>query len=308
MANTPVSLVGKRILITGATGFVAQPIVKALSAENTVFAGARFKKDEDRKSIEVLGATPVVLDLAADDFNDLPEVDYVLNLAVAKSGKWDTDLAINAEGLGRLMVRYRNVEAFLHISSTAVYEYAGHELLTESSSLGDNHKHLFETYSISKIAAETIARFVAKQYNIPTTIARLNVPYGSFPCWPFFHLMMMKNGMPIDIHPDQPNGYSPIHSDDYVAKIPHLLAAASSQVTTTNLAGDDIVSIEQWCDYLSELTGLEAKFNETENALGNLTVSTEKLTEISGPCQTQWKTAIKAMVETMAPDTLSSNA
>ena len=25
--------------------------------------------------------------------------------------------------------------------------------------------------------------------------------------------------MPIDVHPDRPNSYSPIHSDDYIEKI-----------------------------------------------------------------------------------------
>ncbi len=304
MTIDPVKLEGKRILITGAAGFVAEPIVKALAPSNTVFAGARYKKDEDKQKIESYGATPVALDLASENFGDLPEVDYVLNLAVAKSEKWDVALGVNAEGLGRLMMRYQNVEGFVHISSTGVYEYAGHTLLTEESSLGDNHRNLFETYSISKIAAETMARFMAKQFKIPTVIARLNVPYGSFPCWPFFHLMMMQNGMPIDVHPDQPNGYSPIHSDDYIAKLPYLLAACATTPETINLAGDEVVSIEQWCEYLAELTGLEVKFNLTEKALGNLTVSTEKLVSLAGPCEVDWKDAMKAMVKHMSPDLL----
>lgn len=299
-----VDLKNQKFLITGATGFVAQPIVEALSKHNTVYAAARFKTEEDRHKIEALGGIPVVLDLSAEDFSDLPEVDYVLNLAVAKSGKWTVDLAINAEGLGRLMLRYKNVKAFLHISSTAVYEYAGHESRSEDSPLGDNHRSLFETYSISKIAAETVARFVARTYKIPTTIARLNVPYGSFPCWPYFHLMMMQNGMPIDIHPEGPNGYSPIHSDDYIAKIPSLLAAATTEVETFNLGGDEVVSVEQWCEYLGEITGLSPTFNETEKALGNLTVDNSKLKAISGPCGKNWKEALKEMVEALSPDAL----
>ena len=297
-----VDLVGKRILITGATGFVAQPLVEVLAKNSTVYAAARYAKSENRAKIEAMGAEPVVLDLAAASFDDLPEVDYVLNLAVAKSGKWHTDLAINAEGLGRLMLRYKGVKGFLHVSSTAVYAYSDHTLKDESAPLGDNHKDLFETYSISKIAAETVARFVAKEFNIPTTIARLNVPYGNFPCWPYFHLMMMQNNMPIDIHPEQPNGYSPIHSDDYTAKVPYLLAAASSDTTTVNLAGDEVVSIEQWCTYLQELTGFEPSFNLTDKALGNLSVSTEKQTALTGPCQKKWQQGLREMVESLAPE------
>lgn len=307
MPAAAVNLVNKRILITGATGFVAQPIVAALAQNNEVFAGARYKKSEDREIISALGATPVLLDLGADEWTGLPQnIDYVLNLAVAKSGKWSVDLSVNAEALGRLMLHYKNVVGFLHISSTAVYEYAGHEARKEDSPLGDNHRSLFETYSISKIAAETVARFTAKQFGIPLTIARLNVPYGSFPCWPYFHLMMMKNGMAIDVHPESPNGYNPIHSDDYIEKIPYLLAAASSDTTTVNLAGVEEVSIEEWCGYIGELTGLTPQFNKTTKALGNLTANTDKMVEVAGTTNVEWKQGIKKMIEDLAVDSLKA--
>jgi nucleoside-diphosphate-sugar epimerase len=95
-------------------------------------------------------------------------------------------------------VACQSVKAFIHFSSAAVYQYAGAEPRKENSPLGDNHRHMFPTYSISKIAAETVARFTAKQFNIPLTIARLSVPYGDNGGWPFWHLLMMKEGIPID--------------------------------------------------------------------------------------------------------------
>lgn len=305
MSAKTLDLVNKRILITGATGFVAQPIVAALAQKNDVFAGARYKKPEDKKAIIAVGATPVVLDLAATEWDELPQnIDYVLNLAVAKSGKWSIDLNINAESLGRLMLHYKDISGFLHVSSTAVYEYAGHNPRKEDAPLGDNHRSLFETYSISKIAAETVARFTAKQFDIPLTIARLNVPYGSFPCWPYFHFMMMKNAMPIDVHPEAPNGYNPIHSDDYIEKIPYLLSVASPDTTTVNLAGVEEVSIEDWCTYIGELTGLTPQFNQTTKALGNLTVDTDKMIDIAGPTKVDWKQGIKRMLLDMDAESL----
>lgn len=305
MTIKPVTLAGKRILITGATGFVAQPIVQALAADNEVFAAARYKKPADSENIGKLGAVPVMLDLGADTWHGLPDnIDYVLNLAVAKSGKWHIDLPVNAESIGRLMLRYRDASAVLHVSSTAVYQYAGHEPRSETSPLGDNHRSLFETYSISKIAAETVARFVAREFAVPLTIARLNVPYGPFPCWPYFHLMMMQAGMAIDVHPDAPNAYTPIHSDDYVKKIPYLLAAASTEGTTVNLAGKQHVSVEEWCAYMGELTGLTPIFNSTEKALGNLTADTVKMTGLIGAVETDWKEGMRNMIEVMAPQLL----
>ena len=42
------------------------------------------------------------------------------------------------------------------------------------------------TYSISKIGAEVVARFAAKEFGLPTIITRLNTPYGSNGGWPYY--------------------------------------------------------------------------------------------------------------------------
>lgn len=295
------TLRNQRIVITGATSFVAQPIVKALSQDNEVFAAARYKKESDKQKIEQLGAIAVSLDLGNANFSALPQdVDYVLNFAVAKSGKWQVDIPVNAHGIGELMLHYRNAKAVLHCSSTAVYHPAGQQVLDENAPLGDSHRPIFETYSISKIAAETVASFVAKSFDIPLTIARLNVPYGNFACWPYFHYMMMKNNMPIELHPAGPNSYMPIHEDDYVAALPHLLNAASKETCVVNLAGQEAVSIEQWCAYIGELTGLTPQFATNEKSLGSVQVDTSKLVALAGASKVQWKDGIRKMLEVMA--------
>ncbi len=129
MPVTPVDLAGKKILITGPTGQVALPVVEHFARIADVYALARFRKAEDRDAMESMGATVLQADLAdAASLAVVPEdFDYVLNFAVVKSGDFDYDLAANAEGVGNLMTRCRNVKAFLHFSSTAVYEYGGQE-------------------------------------------------------------------------------------------------------------------------------------------------------------------------------------
>ena len=265
----PVELSGSRVLITGATGQVAAPVVAALAGSAEVFAVARFGKEEDRQRIAALGATCVSGDLAdPEGLRNLPrDVDYVINFAVSKSGLFDQDLAANAEGVGRLMLHCAEAKAFLHFSSTAVYQYAGHEPLRESAALGDNHRAMFPTYSISKIAGESVCRFTAAQFGIPATIARLSVPYGDNGGWPFYHLLMMKEGIPIDIHPETPN-------------------------------------IEEWCAWLTELTGLEPVFNETPTAFGSLCIDTTWMHELVGPTRVDWKDGIRRLVQSLAPDLL----
>lgn len=306
MPVQPVDLKRKKILITGPTGQVALPMVAAYAKIADVHTLARFGDDQARKQIEALGATTIKADLAdRDSLADCPtDFDYILNFAVVKSGDFDYDLRANAEGVGNLMFHCRDVKAFLHCSSTAVYEYAGHEPRRENAPLGDNHRVMFPTYSIAKIAAETVCRFAAHQAGIPTTIARLSVPYGDNGGWPYYHLLMMKEGIPIDVHPEQPNYYNPLHVDDYVEKVPYLLAAATPAVTTTNFGGSQRVSIEEWCEYLSELTGYKPVFKENPKAFGSLAIDTTVMHELIGETRVDWKDGIRRMVENLAPEML----
>ena len=142
--------------------------------------------------------------------------------------------------------------------------------MREDAPLGDNHRVLMPTYSLSKIAAEATVRFAAREFGVPTTIARLSVPYGDAGGWPWYHLMMMKAGVPIPVHRDAPNVYNPLHEDDYVAHLPKLLALASVPATTLNWGGSEPASIEEWTAYLGELTGLVPKLEPSDKALGAL--------------------------------------
>ena len=163
---------------------------------------------------------------------------------------------------------------------------------------------MFPTYSISKIAAETVCRFVAKEHGIPTTIARLSVPYGDNGGWMYYHMLMMQQGIAIDLHPDKPNYYNPLHSDDYIEKIPYLLGAASMDVTTVNFGGSQKVSIEEWCAYISELTGFEPVFNDNPQAFGSLCIDLEKMHSLIGETSVDWRDGIRRQMQNLAPELL----
>ncbi|NQX89471.1 MAG: NAD(P)-dependent oxidoreductase [Halioglobus sp.] len=304
MPVEPAEIDGSKILITGPTGQVALPVVEHLATIADVYALARFRKAEERAQIEALGATVLQADLAdRDSLSVVPEgLDYVLNFAVVKSGDFDYDLAANAEGVGNLMVRCADVKAFVHFSSTAVYEYVGHEPRRENAPLGDNHRAMFPTYSISKIAAETVCRFVAHHHRIPTTIARLSVPYGDNGGWMYYHFLMMQQGIAIDLHPDKPNYYNPLHVDDYIEKIPYLLGAATIGATTTNFGGSQRVSIEEWCSYIGKLTGLEPTFQDNPKAFGSLCIDVETMHALVGETSVDWRDGIRRQLQALAPE------
>jgi len=302
---------GKRVLVTGATGQVGLPVARALAADNEVFAAARFRDAAARAELEAAGARCVTVDLAAGDLDQVPaDLDYVVHLAVMKTNDWDRDLTGNAEGVGLLMARCRGAKAFLHCSSTGVYQPDGHRSFTEDDPLGDNHRVLsfMSTYSICKIAAEAVVRTAARVYDLPTTIARLNVPYGDNGGWPAFHLEMMLAGMAVAVGADAPSLYNPIHEDDIVAQIPGLLAAASVPATIVNWGGVDVVSIEDWCAWLGELTGLDPVLEPSADALPSVTVDLTRQHALVGPTTVGWRDGMERMVAARHPELLGGAA
>ena len=281
------------------------PLARALARDHRVTGVARFSNAAARASLEEAGVTCLPVDLAEGSLDALPQdFDYLLHFGVVKTGDFDHDLTANVEGLGRLLAHCRNAKALLHCSSGGVYAPPGQTPAKEDHPLGDNHQHMMPTYSICKIAAESMARFAAREYDLPTTIARFSVPYGNNGGWPWYHLMMMKSGVPIPVHPDGPSLFNPIHEDDYIAQVPKLLEVASVPATIVNWAGPEIVSIEEWCAYLGELTGLEPRFEKKVETVASLPLDTTRMHELVGEATVPWREGIRRLVEARNPELL----
>jgi len=297
-------LTNEKVLITGPASQVAFPIARELAKHNEVYGLARFGDGGDRVRLEAVGVKCIQADLAQDSFAKVPDdFTYVLNFAVVKTSDFDYDLAANAEGTGRLMFHTRKAKAWLHCSSGGVYRYAGHQPLKETDPLGDDtHRHFLPTYSISKITSEVMARFAARQWNIPTAIARLSVPYGDNGGWPAMHLDWMLGGSPIPIHPERPNLFNPIHEDDYIAHIPKLLEAAAVPATITNWGGSEPAGLEEWCEYIRQLTGLTPQFVETDRTIGSITMDMTRMHQYVGRTTVHWRDGIRRMIQARHPE------
>ncbi len=296
----------KKILVTGLTGSVGYPVARRLAADNEVWGAARFSSARRRARLEEAGVTCAEVDLVVADFGGLPDdFDYVLNFAVLHPPDFDTALAAIAEGIGLLMGHCRRAAAVLHCSSTGVYQPDGRHPFKESDPLGDNHRPAgLTTYSISKIAAEAVVRCTARFLDIPTTIARLNVPYGDSWGWPRMHAEMMASGADIALHTEEPNVFNPIHEDDILGLIPGLLEAAAVPATVVNGAGPDTVSVEEWCGYVGSIIGAEPRFTRTPAAIPSVAVDTTRMVELIGPARVGWRQGFARMAE----DLLNSRA
>ena len=302
-------LVGKRILITGATGQVAGALARGLAGENEVYALARFSAPGSREALEAAGVRACQGDFVTEDFSQAPaEVDYVVHSA-ANTRPESTEEALrdNVDGLARMMSRYRAATAFLQISATGVYRGKSdpwHRYI-ESDEIGGDTP-FSPMYGVSKCVAEGVARTLAAEFNLPTTIARLNVAYGGPYAdggLPGRQLDAILAGETIRLPKLSPAVFAPIHEDDLTRHVGPLLEAAAVPATVVNWGGDEGVEIETWVHYLSKLVGKEANIRYEDNGLWSSSVpdNTKRLS-LGCACEVSWQEGMRRMVQARRPE------
>lgn len=290
-----------RILITGATGRVAGVVARELAKTNDVVALARFTDPAARERLEGFGIECVTADMAGD-LSDVPDdAEILLNFGVSFSGDWDAALAVNAEALGHLVDRLPRLERMLHCSSMGVYA-ASTDIHAEEAALGDSNERMMPTYSISKIAGESMAKYLARSRNLPTTIARLASPYGDHGGFPWFHLLPILAGEPVTLHTTSPCLYNLIHEDDLVASLPLLLDAASVPATVLNWGDPEATSAEDWCAELARLVGRDLVIERSDFAPPPGYVDVARLTALGYEPQIDWREGMARMVQHRHPD------
>lgn len=299
-------LTDKRILVTGVTGQVAGPLSANLAAAgNTVFGTSRFADPAAREAVAATGVTPIAIDLETGSFDEIPDdLDYVINMAVAKSNDFDRDLAANAEGVAFLIERVKGVDAFFHCSSCAVYEPNGHVSHVETDPLGDNHRAMgfMPTYSISKIASESAVRYASRRFDVPAVIARLDVPYGPTHGWPQMMVTLAQMGIPTNISADAPNTHCFLHDRDMLTSLPYLLAQADVPPPIYNWCAPELVSIEEWTAELTRLTGVEVPLVVSEHCIPPNPIDPSKLLSLGWTPEVSWRDGFREMCATCFPD------
>jgi len=302
-------LENRRILVTGATGQVARPIAEQLNENNEVWAAARFSDPEARRELEARGIRTVRFSMGEEDLSALPDVEYVIHCSCNTDPKTPEEgMAQNAEGTGFLMSRYRDAEAFFHMSSSSVYveKEDPKTPVREEDRLGG-----FATYSphyaMSKQSTEAVVRFLARHLNLPTVIARLDVAYGKYGHGgvPMVLVEFMRGGIPYYRSEKGDSYCSPIYQDDIVRQVRGLLEKAAVPAPIVNLGGDEAVSVEEMIRYLEALTGLKATVEPRELATWGMTVlDNTRRKAMAGPCVVGWKDGIRTALEARHPELL----
>jgi nucleoside-diphosphate-sugar epimerase len=302
----------KKVLVTGATGQIARPIAEALARDNEVWCAARFTHPERKAELESLGILTCPWTLGSGDFSALPDdfTHVVHAAALMTATEHDEAVRVNAEGTGMLMQHCRNAEAFLFVSSFCLYEPQGPEhAYAETDPLGGIATYA-SSYPVSKIATEGAVRAAAQMLGLPTTIARMNIGYGtsSHGGLPVIFFEMLQKGQPIPVPIGHDNWGSPISGEDIAEQAGGpLFDVASVPATIVNWAGDDAVSDRQYCDYLGELAGLTPHYVESEVTFDAFISDNTRRRQLIGDCRVHWKDGMRRTIEARFPGALPSH-
>lgn len=308
---TTVRLSGEKILVTGAAGQIGLPMVRFLTADNEVVGAARYRADGSRAKVTAAGARPVKVDLASGEYGDLPDdFTYVVHLAAYIGPNPDFDRAIrnNAESAGLLMAHCRKAKAVLIMSSHSVYrpnpdpEHA----YKESDPLGETNAFFAPTYAMSKIGQEAVARAACRMLELPVVITRMNASYGPNGGLPAYDADAVMEGRPVTTRSD-PSWYSPIHEDDINAHVGPLLEAATVPATIVNWAGDEVVSVQQWCGLAGDLAAVPAEVAvHNDGGPPGAIADVTRRRDITGPCRVSWRDGLRGTILARHPELAGS--
>lgn len=307
-------LADKKILVTGVTGTASRPLAEHLAGSNEVWGVARFNDPRDRMELEARGVRTIPLDLAAGDLSSLPrDFTHILHCAYVRlgSGCFQEAIQVNAVGAGLVLQHCRKAEAALVISSGSVYSPRNEDPcypFKETDDIGRGFTPWAPASPISKLSLEAVARFCAEAFNLPTTIARLNMVYGPRGGLPVMDMDSVLRDEALDFWTD-PYPANLIHSDDMCDQLEALFAAASMPATIVNWCGDDVVSRREWVERAATLAARPATIKLAEPpgvAHGSVLDSTFRKS-LTGPCKVRFWDGFDAIWSSRCSKPMESN-
>jgi nucleoside-diphosphate-sugar epimerase len=274
----------KRILVTGAGGFIGHHLVKRLKKDGHWVRGADLKLPE----YETSAADEMeVLDLRQEE-NCLSAtrggIDEVYNLAADMGGIGyitanhadisRNNILINAHMLEAS--RQNAVKRFLFSSSACVYNQAKQKdpevkpLKEEDAYPADPEPG----YGWEKLFAEELCRYYYKDFGFETRIVRFHNVYGPLgtyeggkekaPAAISRKVALAEDGREIEVWGDGEQTRSFMYVDDCVEGLIRLMA--SNHREALNLGTDELITINRLVDLIARIAG--KKINKCHNLTG----------------------------------------
>ncbi len=249
------TLQGKTVLVTGATGFLGGAIARRLAEEGAFVKALARRPNRDAYLRDVENIQIVEGDITdANRMKDIAQgCDYIFHSAAALGGPYHHQYRVNVEGTRHVAMAAAEarVTRFIHISSIAVYGYSYTSDVTEDMPQRPGRV----PYNRTKSEAETALRHLASEHNLAYSIIRPGMIYG--PRSVGWTLTMFKLGRrrPTPFIGDGSGFSHPIYIDD-VIDLTLLLATHPAAVGQAfNCAPDPAPTWREFIGAYSQLAG-----------------------------------------------------
>jgi len=255
------SLAGKRILVTGATGFIGSALSHRL-LEYGVHVLALCRPPSKDTSLQEQG-----IELVEGDITDFPRIETILSqdvniifhLAAWLRGSSPQEAMLTNVSATQHLAEasaHQSVERFIYVSSIAVYGLHGDRDVDESTKL----RLYGDLYGDSKILAENALQGVVEKTNLAKVIIRPGMVYGpGSPGWTRRMGIWAKSGRLPLIDGGRGTAY-PIYIENLVDLI--VLSAVCPEA-----AGEAFNAVDDGPVTLAEFEGAYMKMVPTNHAI-----------------------------------------
>lgn len=270
-----------RVLVTGATGFVAPHLLRRLTADG--HEAIALGHDEARIPAGD-GITPAVVDLSKPIGDEaLPNFDAVVHLAqanVAFPEGADQLFSVNVASTQQLLeqARRRAARAFVYASSGSVYG------LGEGAVGEDDPRRADDFYAVTKRSGELLVGAYRAYFR--TAALRFFAPYGPGQVNRLIPGLVARvsSGQAVTLRGGGRPRLTPVYVDDAVEAIVRSLEGDGHLLV--NVAGDETASIRDLAEKIGRVVGRDPLFeHEGGDAAGDLIARNDRLHDLLGSRQ-----------------------
>lgn len=264
-------LSGKKIFVTGASGFLGGRLIQILTSNPDIQIKALVHNYSNAIRIARYPIDIVLGDIvSSEEMKSLIKgCDVVFHCAYGNHGDWKAQRRVNVEGTKNIIEASidAKIKRLVYVSTMVVYGIYSSGIISEYLP----YKYSKNSYSDTKIDAEKLLLQYQKNVNLPVSVIQPAIIYGPWaPTFTKYPLNLMKEGrivLPLDIE----GICNPVYIDDVVQSL--LLAALKTEAIGEKfiISGQEQVSWNNFYSYYERMLNKEAiVYQNYEEILKNL--------------------------------------
>lgn len=251
------SLSGKTVLVTGATGFLGGALALRLASDGAHVRALARRPEKGN----FLSGNPNI-EIVSGDINDLNRMrevtegcEYLFHVAAALGGPMTFQYHVNVEGTRNIMEAAvsARVKRVVNVSSIAAYGYEYQGDITEDLPL----RAVRVPYNVTKMQGETVIREMGERHNLEYSIIRPAMIYGPRSNMWTKTMFQLGKSQPTWFLGDGSGSFHPIYVDDVVDMLVVLATHPQAAGEAFNCAPDPASTWREFIGAYSRLAGHE---------------------------------------------------